>query len=115
MLHLTWLLRVSGIWHDQRGIAGYWGKGGNEINGSWQIDYIYGEKNPTSHHLLKTIPDKDSSFKGKTLTLKGESTEHLFDKGAEKDSNKTQKALSIIENNIGNYTVNFFKPLNCTC
>ena len=44
------------------------------------------KSNPTLQHLLKVIPDKDSNFKGKTLTLKGESREHLYDKGAEKDS-----------------------------
>lgn len=42
------------------------------------------------HYLLKTIPDKGSSFKGKTWTLAGESIEHLYDKGAERFLNKTQ-------------------------
>ena len=59
------------------------------------ITYVGGKTNTTSHHSLKTIPNKDSSFKGKTLTLI--EVENIFMTKWQRFFNKTQKALNIIE------------------
>lgn len=78
------------------------------IINKWCLDNwlnIWGKTESHPHQLLNIIPDKDSIFKGKILILIGENIEHVYDRGRERFFNKTQKALSIIENNdIFNYS-----------